>query len=547
MIGFVREPGSPLRSRPVTMVLLALLLAICLVPVAGSADALAARPRRPQIQEPAANGQIVHPADVHMVTAPFFDADGQAHHCTTWEIRLASTNQVVWRDACDTVSKLHVHLGDGDFVGPYAGRRQLRHGRNFVLRARHAHRRASGGLLWSRWASRPFRTSPLPAPGTSTAWTLRQSGFVVEVFARGFTLPVNIAFAPTPPVNPSDPFIYVAELYGAIKVVARDGSVTDYFNGALNYTPPANFPGSGEQGLTGLLVEPVSGDLFASMLYEGSDGLKYPKVVRFHTAHGGAVADGFTTIIDMAGHSMGPAHQISNLSIGPDGMLYVHLGDGFSMPSAQNLSSFRGKILRMTLAGQAPPDNPFYNAGDGITARDYVFAYGFRNPFGGAWRSTDDRLYMVENGPSVDRMARITPGQNYLWDGTDASMANHALYNWSPSTAPINISFLDPSVYSGSGFPAGRMGHAFVTESGPTYAKGPSTNGKRITEFVLDANGAVVSGPAKLIEYTGTGRATASGLAFGPDGLYFTDLYRDSERDESQRSRRSASAHQVGR
>ena len=66
-----------------------------------------------------------------------------------------------------------------------------------------------------------------------------------------------------------------------------------------------------------------------------------------------------------------------------------------------------------------------------------------------------------------------------------------------------------------------------MTESGPTYAPGPQGLGKRISEFVLDAQGALVSGPIPLIEYVGAGRATATALAAGPDGLYFADLYKD--------------------
>ena len=224
---------------------------------------------------------------------------------------------------------------------------------------------------------------------------------------------------------------------------------------------------------------------------------------------------------------MGPAHQISDLSIGPDGKLYVHMGDGFAAIKAQNTDSYNGKILRMTSGGDPVSDNPFYNAGDGITAKDYVYSYGYRNPFGGAWRSSDNNHYVVENGPSVDRMSKLVAGRNYLWDGTDASMANYAIFNWAPSRAPVAMAFLQDAVFDGD-FPASKAGHAFVSESGPTYANGPQVNGKRISEFVLDAGGALVgTGPTPLIEYTGTGRATASGLAFGPDGLYFTTLYRD--------------------
>lgn len=507
--------------RVVTVGLCLALFAVSALPVH------AARPAWPTITEPAASGQVVHPADVHMETAPFFDGDGDAHHCTTWLILLAGNGRRVWEDRCDTVNKAHVHLGDGDFVGPYARRSELKHGKKYILRVRHAQLTRTGRRLWSRWAQRRFTTSPTPPPGTTTAWTVRQDGFAVDVFATGLQLPVNLALVSTPAVAPSDPFLYVTELHGAIKVVARDGSVSDYFNGALNYAPPLTFPGSGEQGLVGIAVEPVSGDVFASMLYEASDGLTYGRVVRFHSGHGGAVAVGSSLVIDMRGDPMGASHQVSNVSFGPDGMLYVHVGDGFSPAKAQDLDSFLGKILRMTPAGAAPADNPFYDSSDGIGARDYVFAYGFRNPFGGAWRSADGQHYEVENGPKTDRFAKVIAGRNYLWDGTDASMANHALFTWQRSVAPVSLAFVEQGAFGGSGFPADKAGHAFVTESGPTYASGPQVDGKRVTEFVLDAEGDLVSGPTTLVEYTGTGRATAAGLAAGPDGLYFTDLYRD--------------------
>jgi PKD repeat protein len=228
----------------------------------------------------------------------------------------------------------------------------------------------------------------------------------------------------------------------------------------------------------------------------------------------------------MVNEWQGQSHQISSLTVGPDGKLYVHMGDGFDFETAQNLESYRGKVLRMNLDGSAPSDNPFYNAGNGITARDYVFAYGLRNPFGGAWRNADGKHYEVENGPGVDRFAKINAGQNYLWDGSDESMENFAIYNWFPATAPVNIAFTQLSTFGGSQFPASKMDHAWVSESGPTWGSGPNL-GKRISEFVLDANGNLVDGPNSIIEYNGSGKATCVGLTAGPDGLYFTDLYKD--------------------
>jgi hypothetical protein len=234
-----------------------------------------------------------------------------------------------------------------------------------------------------------------------------------------------------------------------------------------------------------------------------------------------------TVLLNMQPETQGQSHQISNITIGPDGKLYVHMGDGFDYTTAQNLNSFRGKILRMNLDGSAPNDNPYYNAANGITATDYVFAYGLRNPFGGAWRAADGKHYEVENGPSVDRFARIDRGVNYGWNNTDASMTIKAIYNWTTAHAPVNIAFVQQATFNGSQFPASMLDHAFVSESGPTYAAGPQANGKRIVEFVLDADGTRLSGPTTLVEYSGAGRGTVVGLAAGPDGLYFSELYDD--------------------
>ena len=360
-------------------------------------------------------------------------------------------------------------------------------------------------------------------------WAVRQPGFVIDLVASELQLPVNIAFLPHPGPNPADPFFYVNELYGNVQLVTRNGIVSQYASGLLNFDPLGSFPGSGEKGLAGLVVEPASGDLFVSAVEAVPPDVDfhYPRVMRLHSADGGLTMASNTTILDFPTEPLGPSHQISNLSIGPDGKLYVHIGDGLLTTPALDLASVRGKILRVNLDGSAPTDNPFYASANGVLATRLIYAYGLRNPFGGAWRQADGAHWEVENGPSVDRLAKIVAGRNYLWDGTDASMANFAAYNWSPSVAPVNIAFIQPGTFGGSGFPAEKLDHAFVAESGPTYAPGPQGLGKRISEFSFDQDGVLTSGPLPLIEYIGAGRATAVGLAAGPDGLYFSDLYKD--------------------
>ncbi len=629
-------------------------------------------PAIPVINEPEFDGQLVNPSDVHMECGPFMDADpGDTHLCSNWEVWTEFPAERIWTINCiGGVERVHTHLGDGVFMGSHAGRSELLHDTDYLLRVRHRDSSGDGATEWSNWANRFFTTtsptainplelddivdSPSPtwndttglpyilptastqpsltiespvgetilridgfdgssnfltnpasigsheparvrlspgsfskdlvmpetdltfttdegnevtvyipsvriAPGTDrlywiaesgatytategqtepdfsdlvrgapVPWAVRQSGYVVEVVASGFQLPVNIAFVPNPGPNPEDPLYYVTELYGTIKVVTNAGVVSDYVTGLLNFNPTGNFPGSGEQGLTGIVVDPVTGDVFAGYLRDPG-GPHYPRISRFSSSDGGLTADNETVLLDMFGETQGQSHQISNFSFGPDGKLYVHMGDGFDASTGQNLNSYRGKVLRLNLDGSAPTDNPFYNAGNGIDSRDYIFAYGLRNPFGGAWRPSTNEHYAVENGPSVDRMMVIDEGINYLWDGSNESMFNFALYNWDPAHAPTNMTFVDPSIFDGSGFPAWAQDRAFVTESGPTYATGPQSRGKRVIEFELAPDGTVISGPNTLVEYVSNGKATAVGIAAGPDGLYFTDLYKDQD------------------
>jgi glucose/arabinose dehydrogenase len=395
---------------------------------------------------------------------------------------------------------------------------------------------SSAGATYNASAGQTTPTFGSLARGLSPPWHARQDGFKVEVFAGGFQLPVNIAFVPNPGPNPSDPFLYVTELYGKIKVVTRGGTVSDYATGLLNFNPTGAFPGSGEQGLTGIAVDPQSGDVFAAMLYASAaqPSVHFPKISRFTSTDGGLTAANQITVLDMANESQGQSHQISNLTITPTGKLICHMGDGFDSATALNLNSFRGKILRLELNGAPVTDNPFYNAADGINARDYIFAYGVRNPFGGAWRALDSKQYVVENGPSVDRITKVEPGRNFGWTGSDASMSTFALYNWNPAHGPVNMVWIQPETFAGSGFPQSSMGHAYISESGPTYATGLQTLGKRITEWIFDASGTLVAGPIPFLEYAGSGKATACGLEAGPDGLYMTELYNDTGTNATQ-------------
>ena len=331
-----------------------------------------------------------------------------------------------------------------------------------------------------------------------------QKGFRVEKVVSGLSLPVNLVFVPDPKPEKTAPLFYVTELYGKIKVITNGFKVHTFAENLLDYEPDYQMPGTGESGVIGIAVD-ESGDVFASMLYKDGESFKN-KVVKF-TAKDGLRAKNSETVLDGI-PSVNAAHQIQALTI-REGKLFVNIGDGMIDPGvAQDDNDLRGKILRLNLDGSIPPDNP--------NPESYVYAKGLRNPFGAAWRESDNRLYISDNGPAVDdRIAKILPGENYGWPN---SMRTNSLFVWWFTEAPTAIDF------AGDQFGPEHKDHLFVGLFGGAYVEGEVEKGKKIVEMAVN-NRDNVTYLDEFLKYTGKGPASVCGLAFGPDGLYFTDLH----------------------
>lgn len=136
-----------------------------------------------------------------------------------------------------------------------------------------------------------------------------------------------------------------------------------------------------------------------------------------------------------------PGHRLYNggrIAIGPDGNLHVTTGWVEDRRLPQDLGSLAGKILRMTLDGQVPSDNPF--------AGSYVYSYGHRNPQGIAW-DEQGNLFAAEHGQSGrDEINIIRRGANYGWpliSGSETRQGMQAplLQSGSSTWAPSGIAF----------------------------------------------------------------------------------------------------------
>jgi glucose/arabinose dehydrogenase len=354
----------------------------------------------------------------------------------------------------------------------------------------------------------------------------------VTQVAAGLTQPSGIAVVPAPGPSAAAPLLYVAEREGRVLVLRRDGALTTYAEGLLNFDPSAE-PATPELGLNGIAVDPASGDVFVTLVYSDDplipDAPRYAAVERLTSADGGLSAALRARIKSLAPEPEGTARSLSFITFGPDDLLYVHAGDAGQPAQAQDLERYHGKILRLTRDGAPSPNNPYYNAQDGISARDFVYASGLRDAPGSAFRLDDDTHYFVEPGPDRDRLARLLVGKNYGWNGESAALGEGALYSASPSVQPTSIGFVQGAWLAGSGFAPEYDGRAYVTQSAGS-GTGDASH-KAITEWQIRGDGTLEDGPRTVAFYRGSGGATPAALTAGADGLYFTDLVAEDPGD----------------
>lgn len=357
-----------------------------------------------------------------------------------------------------------------------------------------------------------------PARHAPNGW-LARSGYRVERIAGGLRFPVHLTFDLGAPPGEDAVVAYITELGGSIKALTRSGSLVPFADDLLNYdpaAPPVSLPG--ENGLSGIVLDPESGDLFASLVFE-RDGQLYNAIVRIRRRNDGTQAGPVERILAMDSAPTSASHQVHAVTIGPDGKLYANVGNAFSADQSQHPDTFNRKILRINLDGSAPSDNPFYDANRPSHPRSYVFATAIRNAFGAAWRAADGQLYISENGEDLDRVARVTAGLDLGYDGGDASLVPQALRVFGPPAhAPTGLAALNARQFPASD------GTLYMATSGRNFVRGPQSTGKRIWELKLQ-DGAVAEPISELIAYAGEGRSSISGIAFGPDGLYFLDLF----------------------
>ncbi|MEM9823318.1 MAG: PQQ-dependent sugar dehydrogenase, partial [Bacteroidota bacterium] len=272
--------------------------------------------------------------------------------------------------------------------------------------------------------------------------TYAQPSIDFELVASGFNRPVDISNA-----NDGSDRLFVVEKSGTISIIS------DIENGTVLATPfldiSALVDDSGnEQGLLGLAFDPnysSNGYFYINYTYDPGPGLDRTRIARYTVdANDANLADassGFTILEieqDFGNHNGG------DLAFGPDGMLYIGMGDGGSGGDpncrAQQPTSLLGKILRIDVHGTPPAspndlcglvtnygipaDNP-YAGGSGTC--DEIWAFGMRNP----WRISFDRatgtLWAADVGQNQrEEIDVILGGLNYGWKVMEGTFCHDA-------------------------------------------------------------------------------------------------------------------------
>ena len=216
---------------------------------------------------------------------------------------------------------------------------------------------------------------------------------------------------------------------GRIFVCEQGGGLRVIKNGALLPTPflTLNVDSNGERGLLGIAFDPLFGtqNNFIYVYYTVPSTPRHNRVSRF-IANGDVVVAGSETIIlELDNLSSATNHNGGAIHFGPDGKLYVAVGENATTSNAQTLSNRLGKVLRINSNGTIPSDNPFFNVAVG--ANRSIWALGLRNPFTFAFQPGTGRIFINDVGASTwEEINDGIAGSNYGWPDSEGATSNPA-------------------------------------------------------------------------------------------------------------------------
>ena len=216
-----------------------------------------------------------------------------------------------------------------------------------------------------------------------------------------------------------------------------------------------------ERGLLGVTSHPdFANNGFIYVYYTSTQSPNpHNRVSRF--AVSGNTASNEQVLVDLPALGAGN-HNGGALHFGPDGKLYVAVGENAVRDRAQDLNSVFGKILRFNDDGSIPGDNPFCTTQGNLACA--VWAYGLRNPFTFAFQLGTGRMHINDVGEGTWEEVNLgAAGANYGWpltEGpTNAAGITGPLFAYDHDSTPDNTA----GFFSGCAI----IGGAFYPDAGP--------------------------------------------------------------------------------
>lgn len=256
---------------------------------------------------------------------------------------------------------------------------------------------------------------------------------------------------------------------GRLFVCLQTGQVRVIKNGSLVATPFLNIQvdSSGERGLLGIAFDPNFINNHYVYVYHTVPTFPIHNRVSRFTAAGDVAAPGSEVIIlNLDNLSSATNHNGGALHFGPDGKLYIGVGENANGANAQTLSNLLGKVLRINSNGSIPTDNPFYNSASGNNRA--IWALGLRNPFTFAFQPGSTRMFINDVGASTyEEINNGIAGSNYGWPATEGPTNNPSFrspiyfYRHDIGCAIVGGAFYNPPVLQ---FPSSYLGKYFFAD-----------------------------------------------------------------------------------
>lgn len=264
---------------------------------------------------------------------------------------------------------------------------------------------------------------------------------------------------------PGDDRLFVLEQTGAVRIIAGGEVLPQPFLDLAG-----RITSDGERGLLSLAFHPdYSTNGYFYVNFTGLDGAT--QVERFSVSTDPNRADATSAYSILRVPQPGANHNGGLIKFGPDGLLYIAMGDGGGGGNAeengQDLGTLHGAMLRIDVDGgdpyAIPSDNPYVGDDD---ARPEIWAYGLRNPWRFSFDHTAGLLYIADVGQSRREEINVVPasqaGVNYGWNTMEGSLCYEPSSgcNTAGLTLPVHeyptsdgCSVTGGYVYRGSGMP----------------------------------------------------------------------------------------------